>query len=422
MSILGKRLLRQWICAPTCDVNVLKSRQEAVEWLMSPAAARFTEKASELLRKIPDLERLLQKIHTLGLKYRADTHPDSRAVMFEAANYNKRKIKDLLNTLAGFQTCYDLIILYDNFRQQQDGCPLIDQCIGLDERIDLCSHLEHFAILARIIIIIQKSFNHATAEKEGMIVPQKGQDEAYDSACRQVEEAIRQVEIYRKEQENKLRCKVNLSKAISLPPRNLFRLQITYFGSGKNRYQMEIAENVNVPRNYDLKSRRKGFGRYTTETLNELIDEVFKAEDNKDQQRNDATRRVFSDFDSRRSIWSAVLNRIAQLDVLLSLARYCQTCGLAVCRPEFLCGLDKPTLEIEEGYHPCLAVKLPTSDASSACTYIANDSYLGGDHPPTVLLTGPNMGGKSTLMRQVAVLTVLAHMRKPGTSGLNEMV
>ncbi|VDK50226.1 unnamed protein product [Cylicostephanus goldi] len=194
----GKRLLRQWICAPTCDVNVVKARQEAVEWLMSPAAARFSDKTSELLRKMPDLERLLQKIHTLGLKYRAETHPDSRAVMFEAATYNKRKIKDLLTTLAGFQTCYDLILLYDNLRQDQEGCPLIDQCIGLDEKINLCSHLEHFA----------KSFNHSVAEKEGMIVPQKGQDEDYDSACRSLDEAIRQTEIYRKEQESKLRCKV----------------------------------------------------------------------------------------------------------------------------------------------------------------------------------------------------------------------
>ncbi|KAL6731101.1 hypothetical protein Aduo_002009 [Ancylostoma duodenale] len=378
----GKRLLRQWICAPTCDVNVLKARQEAVEWFMSPAAARFVEKLTELLRKIPDLERLLQKIHTLGLKYRAESHPDSRAVMFEAANYNKRKIKDLLNTLAGFQTCHDLIMLYDKHRQDHEGCPLVDQCIGVDNKMDLYSHLEHFT----------ESFNHSVAEKEGIIVPQKGQDEEYDRACQSVTEAMHQLEVYRKEQENKLRCK------------------ITYFGSGKNRFQMEIAESVNPPRSYELKSRRKGFGRYTTEELDELIEDLFKAEAYKDQQRDDATRRVFSDFDSRRSIWSAVLDRVAQVDVLLSLARYCQTCGLAVCRPEFVYNSEKPFLIIEEGYHPCLAVSLPTNEAASACTYIANDSHLGGDHPPTVLLTGPNMGGKSTLMRQVAVLTVLAHM------------
>ncbi|WKX91921.1 hypothetical protein Q1695_010172 [Nippostrongylus brasiliensis] len=381
-TAFGKRLLRQWICSPTCDLEVIRERQDAIQYLIDPARTRFVEKAGELLRKLPDLERLLQKIHTMGLKYRAETHPDSRAVMFEAANYNKRKIKDLLNTLEGFGTCQSLIELYDSMTQGGNGTRLLDKCLSSGGRSDLSAHLEHFA----------KSFNHSVAEKEGMIVPQKGQDEEYDDACRGVNEATHNLETYRKEQEEKLRCK------------------ITFFGSGKNRFQMEIPENVGVPRYYELKSRRKGFGRYSTEELDDLINQLVKAEANKDMQRADATRRVFSDFDTRRKIWSDVLNRVAEVDVLLSLARYCQTCGLALCRPQFEVDTEEPVLSIVQGYHPCLAIKLPTNDAMSTFTYIANDSHLGGTHAKTVLLTGPNMGGKSTLMRQVAVLTVMAHM------------
>ncbi|VDL78920.1 unnamed protein product [Nippostrongylus brasiliensis] len=286
-TAFGKRLLRQWICSPTCDLEVIRERQDAIQYLIDPARTRFVEKAGELLRKLPDLERLLQKIHTMGLKYRAETHPDSRAVMFEAANYNKRKIKDLLNTLEGFGTCQSLIELYDSMTQGGNG----------------------------------------VAEKEGMIVPQKGQDEEYDDACRGVNEATHNLETYRKEQEEKLRCK------------------ITFFGSGKNRFQMEIPENVGVPRYYE------------------------------------------------RKIWSDVLNRVAEVDVLLSLARYCQTCGLALCRPQF-------EVDTEER----------SDELLKKSTISANDSHLGGTHAKTVLLTGPNMGGKSTLMRQVAVLTVMAHM------------
>ncbi|KHJ98645.1 MutS domain V protein [Oesophagostomum dentatum] len=403
----GKRLLRQWICAPTCDLNELKARQEAVEWLMSPPAARFAEKASELLRKVPDLERLLQKIHTLGLKYRAESHPDSRAVMFEAANYNKRKIKDLINTLAGFQSCYDLTILYDKFRQDLEGCPLIDQFLGNDDKLDLQSHLEHFS----------KSFNHSIAEKEGTIVPQKGQDKEYDNACQMVEQALKEVEVYRKDQEDRLRCKVfaEYLSCILAVAKIDFKWKLLKTSTFPGVMILNLAERLSILvictyEDWLLKILIQGFGRYTTDELNELIEAVFKAEAYKDQQRSDATRRVFADFDSRRQVWSTVLNRIAQFDVLLSLARYCQTCGLPVCRPEFVGSSEKPFLVIEEGYHPCLAVKLSNSEGASACTYIANDSHLGGDSPPAVLLTGPNMGGKSTLMRQVAVLTVLAHM------------
>lgn len=57
--------------------------------------------------------------------------------------------------------------------------------------------------------MFQKSFNHSVAEKEGVIVPQKGQDEEYDDACRGVNEAMHHLEAYRKQQEEKLRCKVS---------------------------------------------------------------------------------------------------------------------------------------------------------------------------------------------------------------------
>ncbi|KAJ1361539.1 hypothetical protein KIN20_020813 [Parelaphostrongylus tenuis] len=378
----GKRMLHQWICSPICNLKILKDRQDAIEFLMSPANVRLNEEIGELLRKMPDLERLLQKIHTMGLKYRTESHPDGRAVMFEAMSYNKRKIKDLLSTLAGFQACSDLIEKYTRFRKQSEGCHLLDQYLGRYDKEDLDCHLNHFS----------KSFDHSLAEKEGMIVPQKGMNEEYDSACRSVDKAMRDLEVFRKQQEEKLRCKV------------------TYFGSGRNRYQMEIPDNVNAPRYYEFKSRRKGFNRYSSEELEELIEELLKAEAYKDQQIGDATRRVFSDFDSRRHIWTDVVNRVSHVDVLLSLARYCQSCGLALCRPEFVSDSSEPMLSIEEGYHPCLATKLPTNDTTTTFTYIANDSHLGGSHPPIVLLTGPNMGGKSTLMRQVAVLTVLAHM------------
>ncbi|KAK6059076.1 MutS domain V protein [Cooperia oncophora] len=317
----------------------------------------------------------------MGLKYRAESHPDSRAVMFEAKNYSKRKIKDLLSTLAGFKTCSDLIEFYGKIRLNGKGTRLLDSCLGSGGN-DLAAHLDHF----------EKLFNHSVAEKEGMIIPEKGQDEEYDDACRAVNEATHQLDVYRRETEEKLHCK------------------ITFFGTGNRRFQMEISENVSVPRYFELKSRRKGYKRYSTEELDELIEELRKAEARKEMLREDGTRRVFSDFDTRRQVWSDVLNRIAQVDVLLSLTRYCQTCGLALCRPEFVCDSEEPILSIEEGYHPCLAIKLPTNDATSACSYIANDSQLGGGRPRTVLLTGPNMGGKSTLMRQVAVLTVLAHM------------
>lgn len=61
----------------------------------------------------------------------------------------------------------------------------------------------------------------------------------------------------------------------------------------------------------------------------------------------------------------------------------------------------QPVLELEDGYHPCMNV----SD-----DFIPNGITLGGTMAGLALLTGPNMGGKSTLMRQVGLLIIMAQM------------
>jgi DNA mismatch repair ATPase MutS len=69
----------------------------------------------------------------------------------------------------------------------------------------------------------------------------------------------------------------------------------------------------------------------------------------------------------------------------------------------------QPFLDIKSGYHPSLVSAVSSAEGTNS-TYIPNDTMLGGDTPLTMLLTGPNMGGKSTLMRQVAALVILAQI------------
>uniref|UniRef100_A0A1I7WVH0 MUTSd domain-containing protein n=1 Tax=Heterorhabditis bacteriophora TaxID=37862 RepID=A0A1I7WVH0_HETBA len=269
-TAFGKRLLRQWICSPTCNANSIRERQQAVEWLMSPGATPFIEKATELLRRIPDLERLLQKIHTFGLKYRADSHPDGRAVMFEASKYNKRKIKDLLVTLDGFENCQKLFVLYNEYRMDENRCSFLDSCIGFDES-DFGCYLQFY----------KESFNRVLAEKDGIIVPDRKRDADYDMACNNVEDCVKQLELYKVDQEKNLGCKIG------------------FHSSGKNRYQLEIPDSKTLSHLYELKGRRKGFGRYVTLELEGLIQNLVAAEADKHRLADDATRKIFADFDSR---------------------------------------------------------------------------------------------------------------------------
>ncbi|CAJ0960602.1 unnamed protein product, partial [Mesorhabditis belari] len=380
----GRRLLHEWVCKPTCDPETIRKRQDAIEWLHGAFGNEFAEKANAELKAIPDLARLLQKIHTLGLKYRAEEHPDARAVMFEGPKYNRRKIKDLLVTLRGFETTRRLVDVYDECRMEGESVALLDTLIGVEHVPDITEDLKHFKV----------AFNHEKAEKDGIIVPKPGLDQEYDAAVENVGEMEKQLEKYRRKQEKDNDCKV------------------TYIGTGRNRYQMEFPEKMKMSHRYELSSKRKGFARYYTEDLREMIDQLGKAEEERDRLQADSTRRVFADFDTRASKWDSVVKRIAVVDVLISLAKFARTCGLKICRPVFDFDATEAYLSVEAGVHPCLATKglISTGNAAQPSTYIPNDTNLGGSHPSCMLLTGPNMGGKSTLMRQTAVLAVLAHM------------
>jgi DNA mismatch repair protein MutS len=90
---------------------------------------------------------------------------------------------------------------------------------------------------------------------------------------------------------------------------------------------------------------------------------------------------------------------LARLDVLAGLAELAAARGYA--RPELL---DEPILEIEEGRHPVLDQTMP------AGLFVPNDARMGSEHGRFWLITGPNLSGKSTFIRQVALLTLMAQM------------
>ncbi len=66
--------------------------------------------------------------------------------------------------------------------------------------------------------------------------------------------------------------------------------------------------------------------------------------------------------------------------------------------------MTEPALEIEVGRHPVLDVMMPPGD------FVPNDTRLSPNDGTIVLITGPNMAGKSTFIRQVALLTILAQI------------
>ena len=166
-------------------------------------------------------------------------------------------------------------------------------------------------------------------------------------------------------------------------------------------YYIEIshAQGSKVPADYVRKQTVKNAERYITPELKEYEDKVLRAEERaceleyelftalRDRVAADAPRLVQA---------GAVL---AQVDVLAALAELAARRNY--CRPELV---DEPVLELDEARHPVLDALMPHGG------FVPNDARFGPEGGTILLITGPNMAGKSTFIRQVALCVVLAQM------------
>jgi DNA mismatch repair protein MutS len=166
-------------------------------------------------------------------------------------------------------------------------------------------------------------------------------------------------------------------------------------------YYIEIthAHVQKIPADYQRKQTLKNAERYITPELKEYEGKVLSAEE-KSQERE------YELFVALRDQVAGQTDRLlqtgevlAKLDVVAALAEL--AVSRQYVRPELA---DEPVLAIKEGRHPVLEQTLPPG------TFVPNDVVLGPDDGTLWLITGPNMSGKSTFIRQVALLTMMAQM------------
>jgi len=166
-------------------------------------------------------------------------------------------------------------------------------------------------------------------------------------------------------------------------------------------YYLEVtaAQADKVPPEYIRKQTLKNQERYITPELKEHEERVLRSEQQSislEQEIFTALRERVAKHGRRLQTTSEVL---AQIDLLVSFAILAMRGNY--CRPELL---DEAVLEIVDGRHPVLDRILPAGE------FVPNDIRLGGESGLIQLITGPNMAGKSTYIRQAALLTILAQM------------
>ena len=189
---------------------------------------------------------------------------------------------------------------------------------------------------------------------------------------------------------------------VDLEIREKKRTGISTLKLGYNRvhgYYIEISKGQadKAPDDYTRRQTLKGAERYITPELKEFEDKVLSARERAHAREKLLYEGLIDALNEQLTGLQSTASGIAELDVLVCFSE--RAAALNLCQPEIV---DEPCLEIHGGRHLVVEQVIDTP-------FIANDLTLS-DQQRLMVITGPNMGGKSTYMRQAALIVILAHI------------
>jgi DNA mismatch repair protein MutS len=162
-------------------------------------------------------------------------------------------------------------------------------------------------------------------------------------------------------------------------------------------YYIEVtnAHAEKIPDDYRRRQTLKNAERYITPELKTFEDKALSARDRALALEKSLYERLLDALQKDVPVLQKIARALAQADVLAAFA--CTAAKRNYCRPLFS---DEPGLEIDAGRHPVVEAQIDS--------FIANGCRLSAARR-LLLITGPNMGGKSTYMRQIALIALMAH-------------
>ncbi|MGH9503870.1 MAG: DNA mismatch repair protein MutS [Terriglobales bacterium] len=359
---MGKRLLRSWLLRPSIDITEINARLDAVEAQVKETIAR--EELRRALDGILDLERLLSR------------------VTLETAN--PRDVLALAASLAKLPAVRQALARVAPGASVAAGDPpalptpasttsrLTTLHSSVDELADLRQRIENTIIPEPPISL-----------SDGGAI-QSGVDQELDQLrdlSRNSKQFLAQIEQRERQRTGIASLKVKFN---------------SIFG-----YYLEVskANSHLAPPDYERKQTLVNAERFTTPELKEYESKILDAQ----EKIVDIERRLFADLrsaiagEARRIRQTALA--LAEIDVLAALAQIAAQRNY--CRPRFD---DSADIEIVAGRHPVIEqLELGGGDR-----FVPNDLFLNSTTNAIMVLTGPNMGGKSTYLRQAALTVIMA--------------
>lgn len=165
-------------------------------------------------------------------------------------------------------------------------------------------------------------------------------------------------------------------------------------------YYLEVTRPhlARVPDRFRRKQTLAQAERFTTEELGRIEESILTARDRRSGAESAAWERLLAELDGRVPHLHALSRAVGELDALAAFALLAQERGYVQPIVD-----DSQAIQIRDGRHPVL-------DRSMEGQFVPNNADLDADGQRLLVLTGPNMSGKSTYMRQVGLLVLLAHV------------
>ncbi|EGW32474.1 mismatch repair ATPase MSH6 [Spathaspora passalidarum NRRL Y-27907] len=343
----GKRQLKKWILYPLMKINEINQRYDAVDYLMNDGL-EIRSIVESCLNELPDLERLLARIHAGNLRFR-----------------------DFLKVVESFESIAKCLNQLGEFTNVESGA--------------FYKYIREFPQeIARLITEWEDAFDREQA-KNDVIIPAKGIDEQFDESQAIIDDLQGQLDQHLKEYKKRFKSH-----------------EICYRDSGKEIYLIEFPVKLvkQIPNDWQQMGATSKVKRFWSPEVRKLVRELLEQRERHKMVCDTLRNRMYSKFDSHYNIWMKVIATISKIDCLLALAKVSGTIGYPSCRPKFV-DSDRGYINFQELRHPCFI---------STREFIPNDVMLGGDQPHFGLLTGANAAGKSTLMRTTALAVILSQI------------
>lgn len=346
-SPMGGRLIRRWIGQPLLNIEILQQRQQTINELLTNTLTQA--RLAEGLKKVGDIERLINRV-----RQRIATPRDLVAL----AN-GLRAVVDIRAYLSedGEHTLPSLARLLQKLTNNEDIIERIEKAL-VDEP-------------------------PLSTSEGGVIRPGYSLElDSIKSASQDGQQWIAEMEQRERRRTGIANLKVGYNK--------VFGYYIEVTNSNLNR----------VPADYIRKQTLSTGERYITPDLKEYEALILNAQEKISKLESELFVQLRADI----AIAGAehILNTaraLAEIDIYLSLTEVAAQHNY--CRPQLN---DGDTIHIVAGRHPVI------EQAQAETPFIPNDTELSNSHAQILIVTGPNMAGKSTYLRQVALITLMAQI------------